>query len=169
MITFSFAVAKNTVCDAGRRFSVSAVLLALSTLGFVSICKAAPHSPDRDSVVITATGSSIDPAEEARKVRRLAKLALYPNATAETKKSLSDEISYVEHNRKLKEAVVKHLLQDDDPNPDPTLPKIQMATYKDGSLRGIMFIQSDAAHSAKPGRIAWVLDSKKEKKETGHE
>ena len=114
-----------------------------------------------------AGDSVTDPGEEARKIRRMVKLALYPNAPEPVKKALADEIASVEKSKKFREEVAQHLLQGADADTDPTLPKVMRVSYKDGTLRGVLFIQADAGHSAKPAELAWALDSKREKKEHG--
>lgn len=113
------------------------------------------------------TDTVTDPGEEARKIRRLVKLALYPNASEPVKKALADEIASVEKSKKFREDVAQHLLQGADADTDPTLPKVMRVSYKDGSLRGVLFIQADADKTAKPAELAWALDSKREKKEHG--
>jgi len=137
-------------------------MFAMPWLGQPCLAKGKPAGTE--PVMSTETNSMIDPSEEARKLKRLVKLAMDPKATEAMKKALADEIAFVERNRKLKESVVLRLLQDDDVDTDPSLPKVQLATYKDGSTRGIIFVQTDAPKSAQPARIAWVLDSKKEKR-----
>lgn len=130
------------------------------------------HAKARDADTSQPTldkgaSSALDAGEEARKIRRLAKLALYPKAGEEVKKALEDEIGLVEKKGKLTKEIVKHLLQDDDPNPDPTLPKVVQLSYRDGQIRGVLFVQADAERSAKPAELAWIIDSKREKKERG--
>ena len=130
-------------------------------------CHAKGKPAGTEPVVSVERNSVIDPSEEARKIKRLVRLAMDPKANETVKKALADEIAFVERNRKLKESVVQRLLQNDDVDTDPSLPRVQLATYKDGSTRGLIFIQTDAPKSAAPARIAWALDSKKEKKAAG--
>ena len=131
------------------------------------------HAAARDAGYQTETVASpdgttvLDPVEEAHKLRRLVKLALANNATGASHQVLDEEIALIEKNKKLKENVVKSLLQDDDA--DPTLPTVTLVKYKDGSVRGVLFVQTDNVHGNNPNRLAWPLDSKREhKEETGH-
>jgi len=124
------------------------------------------HAKDKfedTAVVAPGSVSSIDPMEEAHKIRQLVKLALANDASPTSRQVLSDEIAVVEKNRKLKEAVVTRLLQDD--SPDATLPSVALVRYKDGAVRGLLFTQTDAVHTGNPNRLAWPLDSKREQKE----
>jgi len=124
------------------------------------------HANDKhsdDTVVDGGSVSTIDPAEEARKIRQLVKLALHPDAAPATRTALADEIKFVEKNKKLKVNVVTCLINNEEP--DPSLPKIDVVHYKDGTVRGLLFIQSDAAHSKTPAKLAWPIDSKREQKE----
>lgn len=107
--------------------------------------------------------TTMDPTEEARKIRRLVKLALANNASQASHDVLNEEIATVEKDKKLKKDVVTHLLQDD--SPDPTLPKVVLVKYPDGAIRGLLFIQTDDVRGNNPNRLAWPLDQKREKKE----
>jgi len=158
----------STLPPAGKKYIqplLCAAVLAAVLLRTSSPCKASEHPPVPAQPVVIGN-SSVDAASEARNILHLAKLALESTAPDEVKKSFDDEIARVDKNHKLKEAVVVQLLQGDPSDPDPSLPKVQLATYKDGVTRALMFIQSDAASAAKPQRIAWMLDSKKGKKES---
>jgi hypothetical protein len=136
----------------------------LATAFSIQPCHAGRDAKYQDDTVASPDGTSVvDPAEEAHKIRRLVKLALANNATAASRQVLDEEIAFVEKNKKLKENVVLNLLQDD--NPDPTLPKVALVKYKDGSNRGLLFIQTDDVHSSNPNRLAWPLDAKRESKE----
>jgi len=147
-------------------FFLFAAMLVLSCFGH-RLHAATGRDVEPEPTVSKDASTEQDAGEEARKIRRLVKLALYPKATADVKQSLDDEIASVEKKEKFKKEVVKHLLQDDGADSDPTLPKIVQLTYRDGSIRGVLFIQADAERSAKPAELAWVIDSKREKKERG--
>ena len=118
-----------------------------------------------DVLELPGGGGRVDPAEEAHKIRRLVKFALAGNATPNSHQVLDDEIAFVEKNKKLKQNVFTNLLQDD--NPDPSLPKVELVKYKDGSIRGLLFIQTDNVTGNNPNRLAWPMDTKREHKEEG--
>jgi hypothetical protein len=135
----------------------------LATACLAPRCHAGARDNYKDDAVASPDAVSlVDPTEEAHKIRQLVKLALANDATDASRQVLEDETKFVEKNKKLRENVATSLIQDD--NPDPTLPKIELLKYKDGSLRGLLFIQTDNVR-AKPNSLAWVLDSKREHKE----
>jgi len=134
----------------------------LATACFVQPCHAKDRMGD-DAVTTPDAVSVLDPAEEAYKIKQLVKLALANDAPDESRKVLSEEIAFVEKNKKLKENVVVNLLQND--SPDPSLPRVELVKYKDGTPRGLLFIQTDNVRANNPNRLAWPLDPKRERKE----
>jgi len=147
---------------------VFAVILLLSCLDHRCHAKGRDMDVEEPGAKDNSADSVTDAGEEARKIRRLVKLALYPNAPEMVKKALDNEIASVEKSKKFREDVAQHLLQGADADTDPTLPKVMRVSYKDGTLRGVLFIQADPEHSAKPAELAWALDSKRETKEHGN-
>ena len=146
--------------------TLSVATLLAATLFLARTCPAAGDSyRDRqDAVVPGADGLTVvDPVEEAHKIRRLVKFALANNASDASRSTLDEEIKTIEHDKKLKKNIVTSLLQDDDS--DPTLPKVVLVKYPDGSIRGILFIQTDGVRNNKPNQLAWPLDPKRESKE----
>jgi hypothetical protein len=129
----------------------------------VQPCRAAGDHMADETVTTPDAVSVIDPVEEAHKIRRLVKLALASNATEASHDVLNEEIAIIEKNKKLKMNVLTSLLQDD--SPDPTLPKVELVKYPDGSVRGLLFIQTDNVRANNPNRLAWAIDPKREHKE----
>jgi len=150
-----------------KRFPIipifAATLLVTASLVPRSHAAARDASYQENTVPGNEGVTVINPEEEAGKIRRLVKLALANDASAASHQVLDEEISMVEKNKKLKQNVVTSLLQDD--SPDPTLPKVELRKYKDGSIRGLLFVQTDNVRGGKPNTLAWVLDHKREDKE----
>ncbi|HWB60994.1 MAG TPA: hypothetical protein VG733_15975 [Chthoniobacteraceae bacterium] len=144
-------------------------LLPFLAVALLAICLARPCHAKEDNPGQTAlptdTGIAVmDPAEEAHKIRHLVKFALASDASAASHTVLDDEIKIVEKDKKFKMKVLTELVQDDDP--DPSLPKVVLVKYPDGAIRGLLFIQTDKV-KGKPNQLAWAIDPKREKKESG--
>lgn len=145
-----------------KRFTFLVVLAGTFIVLANPAISAAKDKPADTAVMDSGAIVSLDPGEEAKKIRNLVKLALASNSTAQSHQVLSQEIALVEKNKKLKDRVVARLLQDDDP--DPTLPAVELVHYPDGKVRGLLFTQRDNVHGT-PNKLAWALDNKLEQKE----
>ena len=147
-----------------KRFSILP-FFASALLAAACLTQTARAKDDfKDEEVTTPDAVSvIDPTEEAHKIRRLVKLALYNDATQDSRDVLNQEIAVVEKNKKLKMNVVTSLVQDD--SADITLPKVVLVKYPDGSIRGLLFIQTDKVQGNNPNRLAWAIDQKRERQE----
>ena len=146
------------------RYSLfAAAVLIAAPLWFSQPASAKDKKSDSEAEE-NGSNSAVDPGEEAKKIRALVKIALHDDATQGTKDALSDEIKFVEKNKKLRENVMQHLLQDEDF--DPTLPTVAVVHYKDGKVRGVLFVQTDAPKGKTPNRLGWAVDPKLEQQET---
>jgi hypothetical protein len=101
-----------------------------------------------------------EPAGVAEKIRHLAALALLPNANNGVKNAIENETNRVAKDKKLLEAVALQLLQDEGFDP-----KVRQINYRDGTIRGLVFIKRDADHSQKPPVIVWTFDAKRAKRD----